>query len=170
MPSSGLLRSVEWLFHTEVSVQAIRPIFKSQAEFLTLEDGTDSLFRNAAAELNTLRCVSSPKSADLIYIAAFKPIILHVCFRLDLSTVCCRLFSSPPHCLTTGAQPLPQRVFQRVRCSTSSPESWLFLKVIQWLPFFPFLASLLSFLWHCVLKASFHARCDQSSQLSFVVL
>ena len=101
MPSSGLLRSVEWLFHTDVSVQAIRPIFKSQGEFLALEDGTDSLFRNAAAELNTLRCVSSPKSADLIYIAAFKPIILHVCFRLDLSTVCCCLLVVLPFVLIT---------------------------------------------------------------------
>jgi hypothetical protein len=87
MSSSGVLSSVEWLFHTDVFVQTIRPIFKGQGDFMTLEDETYSLFRNVAAELNTLRCVTSPKSADLIYIAAFKPQISHVCFRLDLSTV-----------------------------------------------------------------------------------
>jgi hypothetical protein len=80
MPSSGVLRSVEWLFHTDVSVQAISPIFKGHGEFFTLEDRTYSLFRNVAAELNILRCVTSPKSADLIYIATFKPLILYVCF------------------------------------------------------------------------------------------
>jgi len=80
MPSSWVLHSVEWLFHTDVSVQDIRPIFKGQGKFLALEDEADSLLRNVATELNTLRCVTSPKSADLIYIAALKPQILYCAF------------------------------------------------------------------------------------------
>ena len=96
MPSSGVLRSVEWLFHADVSVQAINPILKGHGDFLTLEYGTYGFFRNVAAELNTLRCVTSPKSADLIYIAAFKPLILYVCFRSDLTTVCYGLLNVLP--------------------------------------------------------------------------
>jgi hypothetical protein len=46
-----VLRSAEWWFCTDVSEQPIRPIFKGQENFLTLEDGTDMLSRNVGAEL-----------------------------------------------------------------------------------------------------------------------
>jgi hypothetical protein len=44
--SSGILRSVEWWFCADVSVQPIFPIFKSQEVFffLTLEEGNDKTF------------------------------------------------------------------------------------------------------------------------------
>jgi len=47
----GIVRSVEWYFVTDVSGQTIGPIFKDQAEWLTLEDRIDRLSRNVANKL-----------------------------------------------------------------------------------------------------------------------
>jgi hypothetical protein len=49
MRSSGVLRSVEWQFRVDVSVQPIGPIFKDQS--ITLEDETDRLLQNIGEEL-----------------------------------------------------------------------------------------------------------------------
>jgi hypothetical protein len=54
--SSRLLRNVYWKFLTDVSEQHIGPIFKGQEiqedlDFLTLEDGTDTLSWNVGKEL-----------------------------------------------------------------------------------------------------------------------
>ena len=53
MYSSGMLRSVYWYLVAVVSRQPIGPIFKGQAvreecllDCMTLEDGTDKLYRN----------------------------------------------------------------------------------------------------------------------------
>ena len=54
-----ILRRVEWYYFTDVSGQRIGPILKDQEiqnrafllDFLTLEDGTDTLFRNVSKGL-----------------------------------------------------------------------------------------------------------------------
>jgi hypothetical protein len=53
MCSSGILCSVEWEYFTDVSGQRIGPIFKGQDvhDYLTFEDGTDTLYRNVGKGL-----------------------------------------------------------------------------------------------------------------------
>jgi hypothetical protein len=46
MRSSGILRSIEWSYRTEVSGLLVGRIFK----FLTLEDETDRLSQNVGTE------------------------------------------------------------------------------------------------------------------------
>jgi hypothetical protein len=65
--SSGMLGRVEWQFVTDISGQLIGPIFKSQA---FKEGDTYRLSPNVGKKTTIIRCVTSQKSADLIYTAA----------------------------------------------------------------------------------------------------
>jgi hypothetical protein len=55
MRSSGLLRRVQCYFLTDVPGLHITSNYKGQ-EFLTLEDGTDTMSRNVGQEYNYMQC------------------------------------------------------------------------------------------------------------------
>jgi hypothetical protein len=71
--TSGVLRSVEWWFVTDVSGQPIESISKGQEMqifdyFFQLEDGTDTLSRNVGKEfLSTLRNAPEERRSQGFY-------------------------------------------------------------------------------------------------------
>jgi hypothetical protein len=62
LPSSGILRSLEWYFRTEVSERPDSPIVKGHE---VPYEGTERLSWKVGTELPLLRCVISQNSADV---------------------------------------------------------------------------------------------------------
>jgi ribosomal protein S6 len=62
-------RGVGWQLVTGVSKEQIGPIFKSVLGCLTIEEGTDELYRNVGNQMLTYTVSDSKKSEGLEYTA-----------------------------------------------------------------------------------------------------